>query len=153
MLRVGPRNTTLCSLSPSGHNRWVFGEVTVGRVPRDFNILFQVSGKLKDDEYFAIDDIDFTNCSLPGKASSQWNEKIRKRKERREVYFCTVLCRVSTILSREYVPVQQQSVCGAQQDLWLHWWLWRWIRRDGLRWGFSSMEVLRCFKSPGQYQC
>lgn len=71
VLRVGARTTTLLSMTKHTSNRWVFGEVTVGRVPQDFNILFQASREFDRDEYFAIDDIDFSNCSLPGKPCAQ----------------------------------------------------------------------------------
>lgn len=73
VLRVGARTTTLLSISERTGHTWVFREVAVGRVPRDFNILFEASREFDDDdEYFAIDDIDFSNCSLPGKPCAQW---------------------------------------------------------------------------------
>lgn len=71
VLRVGARTTALLSISKHTSSRWVFCEVTVGRVPRDFNILFEASREFDHGEYFAIDDIDFSNCSLPGKPCAQ----------------------------------------------------------------------------------
>lgn len=75
-LKVGPRITTLSRLG--SNSRWQLGEVTVGRVPPDFNILFEVYGELEEGEYFAIDDIDFINCSLPGKPSAQLERERKK---------------------------------------------------------------------------
>lgn len=71
VLRVGARTTTLLSMTKHTSSRWVFCEVIVGRVPQDFNILFEASREFDHDEYFAIDDIDFSNCSLPGKPCAQ----------------------------------------------------------------------------------
>lgn len=71
VLRVGPRTTALSRISSSTNRKWLLSEVTVGSVPLDFNILFQVPGKLEDGEYFAIDDIDFISCFLPGKLFTQ----------------------------------------------------------------------------------
>lgn len=118
VLRVGPRSTTLLRLTEETHNKWQLGQVTLGRVPQDFNILFQVSGMLEDNEYFAIDDIDFTNCFLPGKTPAQLEKKKQEGQEKKEnIYSCAFICRAAAVLSGEHVPVQQQSVCGAQQDL------------------------------------
>ncbi|XP_075875933.1 MAM and LDL-receptor class A domain-containing protein 1 [Nelusetta ayraudi] len=65
VLRVGARTTTLLRLSEHAASSWVLCEVTVGRVPQDFNILFEASREFDHGEYLAIDDIDFSNCSLP----------------------------------------------------------------------------------------
>lgn len=81
-LRVGPRTSTLWSQSTSSNSKWHLGEVTVGSVPQDFNIVIQFTGKLAHGDYFAIDDIEFTNCSLPGKPSAQWDTKKKKEKKR-----------------------------------------------------------------------
>lgn len=72
VLRVGARTTTLLRLSEHAASSWVLCEVTVGRVPQDFNILFEASREFDHGEYLAIDDIDFSNCSLPGKPWAQW---------------------------------------------------------------------------------
>lgn len=72
VLRVGPRTTTLWRLdSDSRYERWYLGEVTVGRVPQDFSIQFEASREFTWPGQFAIDDVVFTNCSLPGKPCAQ----------------------------------------------------------------------------------
>lgn len=72
VLRVGPRTTTLWRLdSASSYERWYLGEVTVGRVPQDFSIQFEASREFTWSGQFAIDDVVFTNCSLPGKPCAQ----------------------------------------------------------------------------------
>nr|XP_046265191.1 MAM and LDL-receptor class A domain-containing protein 1 isoform X2 [Scatophagus argus] len=65
VLMEGSRITTLWWLSGSHDDLWHSGEVTVGRVPQDFNILFKASRTFTKTGHIAIDDIDFTNCTLP----------------------------------------------------------------------------------------
>lgn len=71
-LRVGARTTTIFRLTETDYDRWILCEITVGRVPVDFNILFQASRDFDWNGHCAIDDIDFSNCSLPGKPCAQW---------------------------------------------------------------------------------
>lgn len=66
VLKEGSRSTTLWWLSGSQGNRWHHGEVTVGRIPAQFTILFKASRTFNKPGHMAIDDIDFTNCTLPG---------------------------------------------------------------------------------------
>ncbi|AWP03839.1 putative apical endosomal glycoprotein-like [Scophthalmus maximus] len=65
VLKEGSRSTTLWWLSGSQGNRWHHGEVTVGRIPAQFTILFKASRTFNKPGHMAIDDIDFTNCTLP----------------------------------------------------------------------------------------
>lgn len=67
VLKEGPRTTTLWWLSGSHADLWHHGEVTVGRMPQDFTILFEASRTFTKPGHIAIDDIDFTNCTLPGR--------------------------------------------------------------------------------------
>ena len=69
-LMEGPRSTTLWWLTGSHGNQWQRGEVTVGRIPQDFTILFQASRTFNKPGHIAIDDIHFTNCTLPGKLTT-----------------------------------------------------------------------------------
>ncbi|XP_069366962.1 MAM and LDL-receptor class A domain-containing protein 2 [Paralichthys olivaceus] len=64
-LMEGSRSTTLWWISGSHGNLWQRGDVTVGRIPRDFTILFKASRTFNKPGHIAIDDIDFTNCTLP----------------------------------------------------------------------------------------
>lgn len=67
LLKEGARTTVLWWLSGNHRDSWHHGEVTVGRIPQDFNILFEASRAFNSRGHIAIDDIDFTNCILPGK--------------------------------------------------------------------------------------
>ncbi|KAK2822608.1 hypothetical protein Q5P01_022673 [Channa striata] len=70
LLKEGPRTTTLWWLSGNHGDSWQRGEVTVGRVPQDFTILFEASRTFNKPGHTAIDDIAFTNCTLPGSQPS-----------------------------------------------------------------------------------
>ncbi|XP_044077011.1 MAM and LDL-receptor class A domain-containing protein 1 isoform X2 [Siniperca chuatsi] len=65
VLKEGSRTTTLWWLSGNHGDLWQHGEVTVGRMPQDFTILFEASRSFTKPGHIAIDDIDFTNCTLP----------------------------------------------------------------------------------------
>ncbi|XP_058498690.1 MAM and LDL-receptor class A domain-containing protein 2 isoform X1 [Solea solea] len=65
VLRVGSRSTALWWLSGSQGDLWQHSEVTVGRVPQDFEILFTATRTFNKPGHLAIDDIDFRNCTLP----------------------------------------------------------------------------------------
>lgn len=67
VLKEGPTTTRLWWLSGSHKDLWHRGEVTVGRNPEDFTILFEASRTFTKPGHIAIDDIDFTNCTLPGR--------------------------------------------------------------------------------------
>ncbi|XP_063741754.1 MAM and LDL-receptor class A domain-containing protein 1 [Eleginops maclovinus] len=65
LLKDGSRTTALWWMSGNHADVWQYGEVTVGRIPADFTILFEASRTFNRPGHTAIDDIDFTNCSLP----------------------------------------------------------------------------------------
>ncbi|KAM6919231.1 apical endosomal glycoprotein [Xenentodon cancila] len=65
LLKEGPRTTTLWWLSGNHGDSWHYGEVTVGRVPLGFTILFEASRNLNEPGHVAVDDVDFTNCFPP----------------------------------------------------------------------------------------
>ncbi|XP_071348966.1 MAM and LDL-receptor class A domain-containing protein 2 isoform X2 [Trachinotus anak] len=65
LLRESSRSTTLWWLSGSHGGLWQRGEVTVGGISQDFSILFEASRTFNKPGHIAIDDIDFTNCTLP----------------------------------------------------------------------------------------
>lgn len=65
LLKEGSRTTTLWWQSGNHGNLWQHGEVTVGRNPQDFTILFEATRTYNKPGHIAIDDIDFTNCTLP----------------------------------------------------------------------------------------
>lgn len=67
LVKEGSRSATLWWLSGSHGDLWQHGEVTVGRIPQDFTILFEASRTFNRPGHIAIDDIDFTNCTLPGR--------------------------------------------------------------------------------------
>lgn len=67
LLHDGSRTTALWWLSGNHGDVWRHGEVTVGRIPVAFTILFEASRTFNRPGHMAIDDIDFTNCSLPGR--------------------------------------------------------------------------------------
>lgn len=67
VLKEGPRTTTLWWLSGSHEDLWHHGEVTIGRSPQDFTIVFEASRTFTKLGHVAIDDIDFSNCTLPGR--------------------------------------------------------------------------------------
>ncbi|XP_069014100.1 apical endosomal glycoprotein [Embiotoca jacksoni] len=65
LLKVGSRTTPLSRLPGNHGDSWHHGEVTVGRIPHDFTILFEASRTFNKPGHIAIDDVDFTNCTLP----------------------------------------------------------------------------------------
>ncbi|KAF3698789.1 MAM and LDL-receptor class A domain-containing protein 1 [Channa argus] len=65
VLKEGARTTTLWWLSGNHGDLWQHGEVTVGRIPLDFSILFEASRTFSKPGHIAIDDIAFANCTLP----------------------------------------------------------------------------------------
>lgn len=67
LLKEGSRTTRLWWLSGNQGDLWQHSEVTVGRIPQDFTILFEASRSFDTPGYIAIDDVDFTNCTLPGR--------------------------------------------------------------------------------------
>lgn len=67
VLKEDSRTTTLWWLSGNPGDWWHHGEVTVGRIPQDFTILFEGSRTFTKPGHISIDDIDFTNCTLPGR--------------------------------------------------------------------------------------
>ncbi|XP_078144006.1 apical endosomal glycoprotein-like [Centroberyx gerrardi] len=65
LLKEGSRSTPLWWLSGNRGDSWRHGEVTVGRTPQDFTILFAATRTFSQLGDIAIDDIDFSNCTLP----------------------------------------------------------------------------------------
>ncbi|XP_041658947.1 MAM and LDL-receptor class A domain-containing protein 1 [Cheilinus undulatus] len=65
LLKEGSRTTALWWLSGNHGDSWHHGEVTVGRTPQDFTILFEASRAFTQPGHIAVDDIDFINCTLP----------------------------------------------------------------------------------------
>ncbi|XP_034743360.1 MAM and LDL-receptor class A domain-containing protein 1 [Etheostoma cragini] len=65
MLKEGSRTTSLWWLTGNHGDVWHHGEVMVGRIPQDFTILFEASRIFNRPGHIAVDDIDFTNCTLP----------------------------------------------------------------------------------------
>ncbi|CAJ1072730.1 MAM and LDL-receptor class A domain-containing protein 2 [Xyrichtys novacula] len=65
LLTEGSRSTTLWWLSGSHGDSWRHGEVTVGQISQDFAIQFEASREFNKPGHVAIDDISFTNCTLP----------------------------------------------------------------------------------------
>ncbi|XP_074507832.1 MAM and LDL-receptor class A domain-containing protein 1 [Sebastes fasciatus] len=70
LLKEDSRTTALWWLYGNHDDLWHHGEVTVGRIPQDFTILFEASRTFMWPGHIAIDDIDFTNCTLPEPQSS-----------------------------------------------------------------------------------
>lgn len=138
VLRVGPRTTTLWWLSGNHAEKWHHGEVTVGRVPVDFNILFEASRSFIKPGHVAIDDVFFTNCTSPGKPPARWLFSpaftVLMLIFFVFIYSFFLIHRAAALVSREYVRVQQQGVCGAQQSVWLQWWLWGRVWWEQLWW-------------------
>lgn len=66
VVREGTQETMLWWQSVSHEDVWQPGIVTVGRMPQDFSITFEGTRNLNQPGHIAIDDISFTNCSLPG---------------------------------------------------------------------------------------
>ncbi|KAL6103987.1 uncharacterized protein ACO6RY_13812 [Pungitius sinensis] len=66
LLHEGSRTTALWWLSGNHGDLWHHAEVTVGRIPQDFTVLFEALRSFDGPGHVAIDDIHFTNCSLPG---------------------------------------------------------------------------------------
>lgn len=66
VLRDNTQVTTLWWQSVSHKNAWQPGVVAVSRMPQDFSITFEGSRTFNEPGHVAIDDIAFTNCSLPG---------------------------------------------------------------------------------------
>ena len=67
MLETGSRATPLWWLSGDQGDRWRHGEVRVARTPRQFSILFRAARHFSHLGDIAIDDISFSNCTLPGR--------------------------------------------------------------------------------------
>ncbi|XP_059201290.1 MAM and LDL-receptor class A domain-containing protein 1-like [Centropristis striata] len=65
LLQEGSRTTALWWLSGNHGDKWLHGEVTVGRIPQDFTILFEASRSFSRPGHIAIDGIDFISCTLP----------------------------------------------------------------------------------------
>lgn len=70
LLKEGSRITTLWWQLGNHGDVWQHGKVTVGRTPQDFTILFEASRTFNKPGHIAIDDIDFTNCTLPGRLTA-----------------------------------------------------------------------------------
>ncbi|XP_015227028.1 PREDICTED: MAM and LDL-receptor class A domain-containing protein 1-like [Cyprinodon variegatus] len=65
LIKDGSRITNLWWLAGNKGNLWQHGKVMIGRIPQDFALLFEASRNFNEPGYVAIDDVDFTNCSLP----------------------------------------------------------------------------------------
>lgn len=68
----GTQATTLWWQSGSHEDVWQAAVVTVGRMPQDFSITFEGSRTFNKPGHVAIDDITFSNCSLPGSSLQHW---------------------------------------------------------------------------------
>ncbi|KAF7668436.1 hypothetical protein LDENG_00014610 [Lucifuga dentata] len=64
LLKESSRSTTLFWLSGNQGDSWHQGEVMVGRTPQHFTILFEASRTFTKPGHIAIDDINFSNCTL-----------------------------------------------------------------------------------------
>lgn len=109
LLMEGSRTTTLWWLSGNCGNLWQHGEVTVGRIPQDFSILFEASRTFNTPGHVVIDDIDFTNCTLPGRILGLFFFHLApffKLIYIHEILF-GFLYRGPALVSRGCVPVQQ----------------------------------------------
>lgn len=62
----GTQAITLWWQSVNHKDIWQPAIVTVGRMPQDFSITFEGLRTFNHPGHIAIDDISFTNCSLPG---------------------------------------------------------------------------------------
>lgn len=67
LLKEGPRITTLWWLAGNNGDLWQHSNVVIGRIPQDFTLLFEASTNFNKPGHVAVDDIDFTNCSFPGR--------------------------------------------------------------------------------------
>ncbi|KAK5602804.1 hypothetical protein CRENBAI_025076 [Crenichthys baileyi] len=65
LLKEGSRITTLWWLAGSNEDLWQYSKVIIGRIPQHFSLLFEGSSNFNKLGYVAVDDLDFTNCSLP----------------------------------------------------------------------------------------
>ncbi|XP_054624893.1 MAM and LDL-receptor class A domain-containing protein 1 [Dunckerocampus dactyliophorus] len=65
LLDESSRTTVLWWQSVGGEDMWLHGEVEVGRTHRDFIILFEATRTFSKLGHIALDDINFTSCSLP----------------------------------------------------------------------------------------
>ncbi|KAM4557404.1 apical endosomal glycoprotein [Fundulus diaphanus] len=65
LLKEASRTTTLWWLAGYNGDAWHHSKVVIGRTPQDFALLFQASGNFDKLGHVAVDDINFTNCSLP----------------------------------------------------------------------------------------
>lgn len=66
VMREGSQATTLWWQTVNHEDVWRPGIVIVGRMPQDFSITFEGSRTFNKRSHVTIDDITFTNCSLPG---------------------------------------------------------------------------------------
>lgn len=121
LLKEGSRTTTLWWLSGNHGDLWQHGEVTVGRVSQDFTILFEASRTFNKPGHVAIDDIGFTNCTLPGRIPKRFCFFFSFGLFFQTIYiheiFLGFLFRGSALLSRGCIHMQQQCVCGAHQSV------------------------------------
>ncbi|KAG7228996.1 hypothetical protein INR49_013229 [Caranx melampygus] len=95
LLKEGSRSTTLWWLSGSHGDRWQHGTVTLGGIPQDFIVLFEASRTFNNPGHIAIDDIAFTNCTLPEPQPS---------------------CPQSTFRCNNSVCVEHSQVCDFSDD-------------------------------------
>ncbi|TNM98369.1 hypothetical protein fugu_014615 [Takifugu bimaculatus] len=65
VMREGSQVTTLWRQTVGHEDVWRPGIVIVGRMPQDFSITFEGSRTFNKRGHVAIDDISFTNCTLP----------------------------------------------------------------------------------------
>ncbi|TWW73586.1 LDL-receptor class A domain-containing protein 2 Skeletal organic matrix MAM and [Takifugu flavidus] len=65
VMREGSQVTTLWRQTVGHEDVWRPGIVIVGRMPQDFSITFEGSRTFNKHGHVAIDDISFTNCTLP----------------------------------------------------------------------------------------
>ncbi|XP_028297170.1 MAM and LDL-receptor class A domain-containing protein 2 isoform X2 [Gouania willdenowi] len=95
VLKGGSTRTTLWHQSGHSEVVWRHSEVAIGRIPREFSILFEASRTLNQLGHISLDDVDFINCSLPEAQPS---------------------CPESMFVCNNRVCVDQSSVCDFTDD-------------------------------------
>ncbi|MEQ2262193.1 hypothetical protein XENORESO_000720, partial [Xenotaenia resolanae] len=95
LLKEGSRITTLWWLAGGNEDLWQYSKVIIGRIPQHFSLLFEGSSNFNKLGYVAVDDLDFTNCSLP--EPQPW-------------------CSESTFMCNNSVCVDPNHVCDFSDD-------------------------------------
>ncbi|MED6241113.1 hypothetical protein ATANTOWER_028659 [Ataeniobius toweri] len=95
LLKEGSRITTLWWLAGGNEDLWQYSKVIIGRIPQHFSLLFEGSSNFNKLGYVAVDDLDFTNCSLP--VPQPW-------------------CSESTFMCNNSVCVDPNHVCDFSDD-------------------------------------